>query len=250
MARIYSDEVSSEHDVELTTKDNKYAMKLSEIFKGRFASENIETIGEKYEDSMIGKTIDYKSTNNNVTDWIILGKQENEQRKNDVIITTKNPVSTLQLERTFAEYVVCDTKIGNACKSYVGSTGTLGTKTAKIKEVRSITIDDINTTVGFNETVNIGPADLKYPYWPDGEWIDDWNRIDSSFIPPLGAYIYYYYGDGYKLTGTMNNWRDTSITLGIPNNMKYIKTNGGAYWIPGRGSYETDDGVSYRSFFC
>ena len=88
---LIPDEISSEqgHDLTLTTKDNKYTIMLSEIFKGTFASKNLETFGEKYEDSMIGKTIQYTSGTNNVTDWIILGKQINEQGKNDIIITTK-----------------------------------------------------------------------------------------------------------------------------------------------------------------
>ena len=249
---LVPDEISSEqgHDYELTTKDDKYTIMLSAIFKGRFTSEIVETFGEKYEDNMIGKTIQYTSGTNNVTDWIILGKQVNEQGKNDIIITTKIPVSTLYLERTFAEYSVCDTKIENACKSYVGNTGILGTKNAEIKEIRSITINDINTAVGFNETVDIGPVEFKYPYWPDGKWIDDWSEIDSSFIFPLGTYGYYYYEGDYKLSGTMNNWRPTSITLGKPNNMKYIEANGESYWFPGRGSYLTDDGVRFRSFLC
>ncbi len=37
------DEISSEHDVELTTIVEKYKINLSEIFKGKFANENNET---------------------------------------------------------------------------------------------------------------------------------------------------------------------------------------------------------------
>ena len=206
---LIPDEISSEqgHDLTLTTKDNKYTIMLSEIFKGTFASKNLETFGEKYEDSMIGKTIQYTSGTNNVTDWIILGKQINEQGKNDIIITTKNPVSTLQITATLAEWTGFETKVSNACKTYVGETGIFGTKTANIKEVRNIKIEDINSMVGFNNKVNNiilgGEAnDYAYPKSDGSGWIvkgqdsnyQMWNfqEIESySIANDNGTYLWF-----------------------------------------------------------
>ena len=233
------DEISSEqgHDIELTTKDEKYTIMLSEIFKGRFAGENLETFGEKYEDSMIGKTIAYTSGTNNVSDWIIIGKQENAQGKNDIIITTTNiSESTLRIDHNIVEWSAYETKLNNACKSYVGTTGTLGTKSATIKDVRNITMDDIKNAVGFNETIypvilSSSTNSYSYPNSDGTEWINQNNMEYSSFELPEG---YFYGGESgrYMLFRSSNqNGTPNSIVLGKPENMIYITTEGGNYWI-------------------
>ena len=252
---LIPDEVSSEHDVELTTKDNKYAIKLSEIFKGRFASETIETIGEKYEDSMIGKTIQYTSGTNNVTDWIILGKQENAQGKNDVIITTKNPVSTQEIQYTLAEWTGYEGKINNACKNYVGQTGTLGTKSADIKEVRSITLDDINNAVGFNETINNitisnSNGGFAYPKSDGTGWIKNTDLGYTSWpleeTPIKEAYYYYNNNGTYKIGSTTNGFNEDTITLTKSGNMDYILANKTAYLVASRSVYVTSSRAGFQ----
>ena len=236
------DEVSSEqgHDHELTTLDNKYKIMLSEIFKGKFASEKVETFGEKYEDSMIGKTINYTSGINNVTDWIILGKQVNEQEKNDIIITTKNPVSSQRIDWTLAEWIGYEDKINNACKAYVGESGTLGTKSATIIEVRSINLDDINNTVGFNEIINSvtisnDNGGFAYPKTDGTGWIKNTDDIYSAWPTPptLIKEAYYYYNDNgtYKFCSTTNVFNNTEITVSKSNKMIYILSNNNAYWV-------------------
>lgn len=213
---------------------------LSEIYKGKFTNNNIvETFGEKYEDSMIGKTINYTSGKNNVTDWIILGKQGNAQGKNDVIITTKNPVSAQEIQLTLEEWTEYETKINNACKNYIGETGMLGLKTFTAKEVRSITIEDINNTVGFSETINpvtLGGTsnDFAYPKDDGSGWIvkgTDENYTLWSY--PIETY-FYFDADGYKFSSATNHFSDVSITLGRPNCMKYIMANNTAYWVSSR----------------
>ena len=252
---LIPDEISSEqgHDLTLTTKDDNYTIMLSEIFKGRFSSINVETFGEKYEDSMIGKTIDYESVNN-VTDWIILGKQVNAQGKNDVIITTKNPVSTQKIQYTLAEWTGYEEKINNACKTYVGQTGTLGTKTIDIKEVRSITLDDINNAVGFNETINnvtINNSNGGFAY-PNSEgtgWVKNTDAGYSSWpIPPATIKeTYYYYNDNgtYKFNSISNGFSNAITNLGKSGNMIYILANNSPYFVASRSASLSSEGVNF-----
>ncbi len=87
---IIPNEVSSTSDIELTTTDEKYTINLSKIFKGKFADENkVITLGEKYQDSWIGRKIEFTSNSEEGT-WIILGKDEN----GDILITQTNPIGT------------------------------------------------------------------------------------------------------------------------------------------------------------
>ena len=251
---LIPDEVSSEHDVELTTIVKKYKINLSEIFKGNFTNNNIvETFGEKYEDSMIGKTINYISGTNNVTDWIILGKQVNAQGKNDILITTKNPISTLSIDGTLTEWIRYETNVSSACKNYVGETGTLGTKAANIVEVRSITLKDINNTVGFiapetfdEFTFRSGDNDFENKlinyYYPNE------NKENPAWVKPEGtniwkhlndAYFYVNSNGTYKYTSAKKGWTSETV-LSLENNLKkssnmtYILANNTLYWVASR----------------
>ena len=225
---------------EMTTKSGAYKVKLSEVLNGANVSlptQTVATLGEQYTDTMIGKTIDYKSVNN-VNDWIILGKQVNEQGKNDVIITTKNPVSAQEIQKTLAEWTGYEEKINNACKTYVGQTGTLGTKSADIKEVRSITLDDINNAVGFSETINNvtisnSNGGFAYPKLDGTGWMVKTDAGYSSYSFPIGGY-HYYNDNGYKFGSITNNFNVVDITLGRPDNMTYILANNVPYWVASR----------------
>lgn len=220
---------------EMTTKSGAYKVKLSEVLNGaNIASptQTVATLGEKYTDTMIGKTIQYTSGTNNVTDWIILGKQVNSQGKNDVIITTKNPVSTQEILLTLAEWTGYEGKLNNACKTYVGQTGTLGTKAADIKEVRSITLDDINNAVGFNETINNvtisnSNGGFAYPNSDGTGWVKNTDDGYSSWPTPPATIkeAYYYYNDNgtYKFSSMTNGiYSNATTNLGKSGNMTYI----------------------------
>ena len=218
---------------------------LVDIYNGKFAIENrVVTLGEKYEDSMIGKTIDFKSEKNNVNEWVILGKQTNEQGKSDVIITTKNPVSTEHIQGTLAEWTGYEAKINNACKTYVGETGILGTKSATIKEVRSITLDDINNAVGFNETINSvtisnNNGGYAYPNSNGTGWIRNIDEEYASWPAPQTTikemYSYYNYDGKYWLYSVTNgNMSESILDLEKPSNLKYIIANDNPYWVASR----------------
>ncbi|MBR0426620.1 MAG: hypothetical protein IJK18_00215 [Clostridia bacterium] len=249
------DEVSSTNDIELTTLDERYKINLSEMFKGKFANNNvIETFGEKYEDSMIGKTINYTSSNNSSNiqtagGWIILGKQVNEQGKNDIIITTKNPVSSLTVEGSLSGWVDYLNTVRTSCSTLVGTQGTLGTKSATIKEVRSITLDDINNAVGFTvpetfdeftfgSTFNFQEKKVDY-YYPDETnktWINP-TTSGTTWKHKNDAYSYRKEGQVFKYSSSKNNWNEIDIQPTNSNkidNMLYIMANNGTYWVASR----------------
>ncbi len=255
------DEVSSTSDIPLTTIDEKYTIYLSEIFKGKFSTQNnVVTLGEKYDEyennnnSLIGKTIDYTSANHTgdiqtAGGWIILGKQTTAG-KEGIIITTKNPVSTQEIQYTLTEWIGYEEKISSSCKNYVGQTGTLGTKAADIKEVRSITLDDINNAVGFNEsinsfTINNNSGGFAYPNSAGTGWIKNTDSEYSSYSTNSTEIYYYLNDNGYKLYSTTNNYSGASVTLGKLTNMKYILANNTSYWAASRSLDIYSIGVNY-----
>ena len=266
------DNVSTTNDLKLTTIDEKYTVNLSEIFKGIFSEENnATTLGENYQDSWIGKTIDYKSINNNVNDWIILGKQVNEQGKKDVIITTKNPVSSQFIDQTLAEWIRYETKINTACSNYIGTTGTLGTKTATIKEVRSITLEDINNAMGFTPpeqlkeyTFRAGENDFENqqvnyyfpnenednPAWVEPSPTNTWSHTHNRYEYRYGEYYdsnsdtwvdsWVFSSDGNNTILQLN-----SNNLKTPNNIKYILANEDRCWVATKEVEIYDGGAQY-----
>lgn len=210
-----------------------------------------KTLGEVYDEnegSMIGKIINYKSEKNDDTEWIIFGKQTTEG-KNGIIITTKNPVGIQHIDVTIAEWVEYETTIKNACKDYVGETGTLGEKDAQIVEVRSITIEDINNAVGFvvpeifDEVVFGQDNDFAYPKEDGTGWI---KKTDSNYLDtPVSkrtylnnAYNYYKNGETYTYASSKNGWIATELSLENNlkklENMNYVAANDEDYWIASR----------------
>ena len=216
---------------------------MSKIFKGNFSTQNdVLTFGEKYEDSMIGRTIDYKSANNNVTEWIILGKQVNSQGKNDVIITTKNAVGLLGISPGLEAWKAYETNVNNACKTYVGETGILGTKSASIKEVRSITLEDINKAVGFNENINtvtISNANggFSYPNENGMGWVKNTDAGYSSWPAPPATikegYRYYYDGTSGRLGSGVGD-PDCRTRITLEKSYTISKILNGSYWVASR----------------
>ena len=168
------DEVSSSNDIKLTTIDEKYKINLSEIFKGKFANEYpVTTFGEKYDDSMIGKTIAYTS-NNGENNWIILGKD----KFGDILITTKDPVGNYRLNNTAKQWYDYENDLNNSCSIY---TGTIGANNIAVKNARSITIEDINYTVGYTATETelvFGTNNIQC-YYPNEE-TDSWVKPTSE----------------------------------------------------------------------
>ena len=231
------------------------------------------TFGGNYEDSWIGRTINYHSSNNNVNDWIIIGKQVNQQGKNDIIITTKNPVGSLYIDGSLANYIRYCTLVNNACSNYVGTTGTLGTKAATIKEVRSLTLEDINNAVGFTPpetlieyTFRPGENDLEnheVNYWfPNDDennpaWVEP--TVSNTYTHLDDAYSYFYNSNTEKWVYRHNkiDWEAldvielTSNNLKAPNNFKYIfadKSYHYAYYIASTALHIESDYCKWTCF--
>ncbi|MBP3831035.1 MAG: hypothetical protein ILA02_01455 [Clostridia bacterium] len=201
-----------------------------------------KTLGEEYKDNWIGKTINYTSANNSseieeAGGWIILGKDKN----GDILITTANPVSSQPISYTLAEWTGYEKKINNACKNYAGQTGSLGSKATKVNDVRSITLNDINTAVGFNQTINtvtLGGTSNEFAYPKDdgSGWVvkgEQGSNYSEWAQHPIEAY-YYYNNNGYKFGSATNGFSDTSIVLDNADNMAYILANNSPYWVASR----------------
>ena len=209
----------------------------------QFTTVDTETLGAHYQDSWIGRTIDFKSEKNNVNDWIILGK-ETHGRKNDVIITTKYSVSSKSIDDNMAEWVKLETTLNNACSNYVGTIGTLGTKEAVIKGVRSIKREDINNALGFTP-----PEEIKEYLFRAGEndyehqqvnyWFPNENEQNPDWVEATGSNTWSHASDGYSyyFNNNDNIWEyssnnyTTSIEL-TSNNLKKpenITYAGGGY---------------------
>ena len=120
--------------------------------------ENVVTLGEKFEDNWIGKTINY-TADNGESEWIILCQDES----NDVLITTKNPVGTYTSEWGAENVDKHLPALQAICNAY---TGKIGTKNRTVKEVRSIKRSDITAAVDNVSDTNkdIIVAD-KSEYW-------------------------------------------------------------------------------------
>ena len=238
---LNTDEETGEWVVEVDNKE-----------RFRVKSSGGSTLGEKYQDSWIGKTINYVSENNNGTiqgagGWIILGKQTSNG-KNDILITTANPVGSLEIRYFLEEWLAYETKLHNSCKTYVGQTGKLGTKDTIVKEVRSITLEDINKAVGFSETIN--PITISndnggyaYPNEDGTGWVLRSNANYLSYTFPTEAYGYHY-DNGYKMYS--NSGGTVSVTLGKPDNMKYVLAHNGGYFAASR-SVEVRSG---KAWYC
>ena len=152
------DEVSSEHDLELTTIDDKYTINLSKIFKGKILTQNnVVTIGEKYENNWIGKKISY-TANNGESNWIIIGKDDT----GDILITTTYPVGSYtskwgaEYVNEFIEYLQTE------CELYSGK---IGENNIEIKEARSMKSEDVTKSIEVSEENKVYINSNGSKYW-------------------------------------------------------------------------------------
>ena len=215
------------------TAKGEYEIPYSELYDTTEKQQNEggTTLGENYSDSWIGKTIDYKSEKNNVNEWIILGKQVNSQGKNDVMITTKNPVGSESIGGGPTAWTGYEEKIKNACKTYIGETGTLGTKVADIEDVRSITMEDIDKAVEYTGTVGTTTIS-SYRGYPNPSGTGWLKPTDEGYTPFTFANYYSY---------TMS-----SDNLNKASNLTYIFANNTSYWVASRAVYD----AWYTNFYA
>ncbi len=271
------DEVSSEqeHDFELITRDDKYTIMLSEIFKGRFAINNVVEfqIGDVVKSSGLAT---FKDSSNNDIKWIYFGEDSAGKR----LVTTEKPIQNgLYADFTpqnWIRYYLTNSdsgyesttetnNINKACaKLYADNNGTVGT-------ARSITMADINKVIGFTE-----PALNRYTFVADENANFSQNKVNYYYPSLLNARgfvkagevqgtemipeqqfdcnAYYYYKDDsdnkYKLywEGELKDWQTAETDrITLPDNMKYVVgENNDLFYIVGTNSVLIH---SYLAFF-
>ena len=117
---------------------------INETGKTTIGSRTIEfgtdaiTIGEIYDDSMIGQKVNYSS--NGQSNWIIFGKDES----GNVLLTTERPIPN-EFELTVGpeSWLTYEEDLKQACSGYGGEIK------GRTIEARSITMEDINYVTGF-----------------------------------------------------------------------------------------------------
>ena len=192
------------------------------------------TIGDIYDDSMIGQKVAYES--NGQSNWIIFGKDES----GNVLLTTETPIDNgFNLTSGAESWLRYEDNLKATCSGY-GRTIQGKTVTS-----RSITMEDINYVTGFDVD------SLNFDTYTFGTEQDYENKKVNYWYPSLGAA-----GNGYwqepSSTNTKtfeNNWyaygqRDGQLTymysgepdgadatslIKNPDKLKYIFGEDGSY---------------------
>ena len=215
------------------------------------------TIGDIYDDSMIGQKVTY--TSNGQSEWIVFGKDTD----GNVLLTTKSPIANgFNLYGSAEKWLSYEDDLKQACSGYGG--------TIKDKQVtsRSITMEDINYVSGFDvdslnfdtytfgENNNYAKKEVNY-YFPsleasaNGYWQQP--TSDKTFTHENdwyvygqmeGQFIYSYSGepDGADATSLIKN----------PERFKYIVGEDGSYeYLVASPSVDVKSiNANFRCGFC
>ena len=147
---LYKKEKLTDEEVEQLNKSDHITIgNLDVDFSGL---EDIVTLGDVYNEDMIGQKITYSS--NNVSDWIIFGKDSNE----NILITSATPLaSDITVEDTPLGWLTYEDNLNEKCSIYGG---VIQKKTVT---ARSITLEDINNITNYKppekETITFGKED-------------------------------------------------------------------------------------------
>lgn len=155
----------------ITTK-GEYEIPYSELYST--TEEQATTIGQKYENSWIGRKITYTSDNGE-SNWVILGKDN----AGDILITTANPVGSYTSKWGIEHVDEYDTDLRTACMSYKGK---IGNNNVDVKEARNISVEDVNKTVEVSEENKTMIFSDGSDYWCSG--VDHLNDVEyiASYI--------------------------------------------------------------------
>ena len=183
------------------------------------------TIGSVYDDSMIGKKINYSS--NGQSNWIIFGKDE----KGNVLLTTEDAIENgFTLEGVADKWLTFGEDLKVACSGY-GNDDLQGKKI----ESRSITMKDINRVTGFQEPTfktyrfkdqanNDYANEIVNYYHPDASSDTKWSKAEKEY--QCDDYYYRLDSDGtikWLYEGT--DWNEAECTQNL-RNMNYVLKNG------------------------
>ena len=224
----------------LDTTSSPWVITVGSVTYETTGSSSVTTIGDAYDDSWIGKTIEYEAgpEGDFVNDWIILGQESD----GDIIITTKNSISSFELSQTLEGWCNYIDDLNSVCSVYEG---TIGEKNIAVKEARSITIDDINNAVGLTipETFGDVNSDYYYPEKVNGAW--KWVKSDSPSYKNNGYGYSEYNGKLYYSSDTLNAYE---ITSSKATNMKYIYANNDYYIVASRDVHVTPNQIWFGIF--
>ena len=232
---------------------------INETGKTTIGSRTIEfgtdaiTIGEIYEDSMIGQKVTYSS--NGQSNWIIFGKDES----GNVLLTTESPIAGgFNLYGSAEKWLTYEDDLDNACSGY-GETIQEKTVTS-----RSITMEDINYVTGFTEpefdTYTFGPdpgdyANKKVNYYFPSEEKDEeevendyWKKAKTeSEVQQFQNNWYYYYQDGDSILYGYSGGDDLDATSMInADRLKYVIGEDRNYeYLVASRSVDVDSSIAY-----
>ena len=190
------------------------------------------TIGDIYDDSMIGQKVTY--TSNGQSEWIVFGKDTD----GNVLLTTKSPIANeFNLYGSAEKWLTYEEDLKQACSGYGG--------TIKDKQVtsRSITMEDINYVSGFDvnslnfDTYTFGTEQdyekKKVNYWyPSLEAAGSryWQQPSSINSTTFPDNWYYYYQDGDSILYGYSGGEDLDATSMVnADRFKYIIGEDGSY---------------------
>ena len=175
--------------IEVGNSGQKYKFEIKEekVIISDIATDEL-TLAQVWNENMIGKTINYK-TNNTLPsgiEWIIIGKDAN----GNILATTSRPLGTsdaeesykFQIQGTVENWLTYEDDLDQKCANLFS-----GKVQGEDIVVRSITMKDINTVMGFTEpTLNeytfeaLDTNDYAnknvYYYHPDANTENKWSR--------------------------------------------------------------------------
>ena len=195
------------------------------------------TIGEIYDDSMIGQKVTYSS--NGQSDWIIFGKDES----GNVLLTTESPIANgFNLYGSAEKWLSYENDLKQACSGYGEEIQ------GKTVTSRSITMEDINYVTGFDvnslnfDTYTFGPDPGDYAnkkvnyYFPceekdEGEVENDyWKKATSEAeAQTFERDWYYYYQDGNSILYSYSGGDLDATSMINADRLKYIIGEDGSY---------------------
>ena len=203
------------------------------------------TIGDVYDDSMIGQKVTY--TSNGQSEWIIFGKDAS----GNILLTTKTPIANgFNLTVGPKSWLTYEEDLKQECSGY-GRTIQGKTVTS-----RSITMEDINYVTGFDvdklnfDTYTFGTeqdyANKKVNYYfPSTSGTNYWKKATTKAeAQQFENDWYYYYSDGNNILYEYSGGYDLDATSMVnADRLKYIFGEDGSYeyLVASRSVYVSSD---------
>jgi len=186
--------------------------------------DNGKTLGDVYNDDMIGQKLTYEADGQN--NWIVFGKDKN----GNILITTAEPIADgFELVGSAENWLSYEDDLHTACSVYGGTVqGTTVTS-------RSITMEDINYVTGFEEpefttfsfgtTMNVDEHKINY-YYPSEDAADNgyWKLPEEDGEITFECNAYSYASSGYMCF----DWTTEDVIINVETT-SHINADRAAY---------------------